>query len=116
MRKAPLGRAAQPKRATKTICLFCAGTLSVKLAREMDALDRQCVASFGPRRPLPDDFFIWRILQTARINGIELCPTVSLDDLSAEVCTFCEYRLPRYDGATKGTSLTRSNAMRRPCA
>jgi hypothetical protein len=116
MKKAPLGGAAQAKRPAHSLCLFCAGTLAVKLAREADHFDGQSVASFGPRHLFSDDFFIWRILQTARINGIELCPTVSLDDLSAAVCTFCEYRLRRYDGATKGTSLTRSNAMRSPCA
>jgi hypothetical protein len=116
MRKAPLGRAAQPKRAAENICLFCAGTLAVKLARETDALDRQCVASFGPRRPFPDDFFIWRILQTARIHGIDLCAIVNLDDRSAEVCTFCGYRLRRYDAATNDMSLSRSNATRSPRA
>lgn len=101
MRKAPLGRAAQPKRATENICLFCAGTLAVKLAREADALDRQCVASFGPRRPFPDDFFIWGIVLKARINGMELLANPENDDASAEACAFCKYRHRHYGSFPK---------------
>ena len=94
--KAPLGRAARAKRPTEQLCTFCAGTLAVKLAREADRLDRQSIRSFGPRRPFADDFFIWSIVQKARINGVQLCTNPEGDDGSAEACTFCEYRHRHY--------------------
>lgn len=77
----------------------------MKQAREADWLDRQSITSFGPLRPFPDDFFIWRIALTARIDGVEMC-TAERGDGS---CTFCKYRQRHYGGAA-GT-VTALNAL-----